>query len=231
MSAFPQAPEARFQRDKGRVEVFLVEDHAYFRQGMRELLEANDPEITVVGDAGSAEQAVRLICDLQPDVVLMDIHLPGESGIDAIRRLALDCPLVHVLILSGSGTDANVVEAVLAGARGYLLKSAPMAEIVAGIHTAVDGGSVLSPGVATQLLDYVREARPGISDPVPHPRLTPREVEVLRLLAEGLENSRIADRLVISPRTARNHVASILAKLQMENRIQAAVYAVKNGLA
>jgi len=223
--------DVRFQRTTDRVEVFLVEDHGYFRQGMSELLAAHDSGMVVVGDAGSAEEALREIPKLQPDVVLMDIHLPGKSGIEAIRQLSLIAPLVHVLILSGSGEDGDVVEAILAGARGYLLKSSPVPEIAAGVRAAAAGGSVLSPAVASYLLDHVRKTSPESGAVSPLPSLTPRELEVLRLMAAGCENSKIAEHLTISTRTARNHVASILEKLHMENRIQAAVFAVKHGLA
>jgi DNA-binding NarL/FixJ family response regulator len=233
MASMPaHMPDLRFQRATDRVEVFLVEDHGYFRQGMSELLAAHDSGVAIVGDAGSAEEALRQIPKLQPDVVLMDIHLPGKSGIEAIRQLSLICPLVHVLILSGSGEDGDVVEAILAGARGYLLKSSPVPEIAAGVRAAAAGGSVLSPMVASYLLDHVRKTSPDSGATAsPLPALTPRELEVLRLMAAGCENSKIAEELTISTRTARNHVASILEKLHMENRIQAAVYAVKHGLA
>jgi DNA-binding NarL/FixJ family response regulator len=227
----PALLDMRFQRATDQIEVFLVEDHGYFRQGMTELLEAHDSGISIVGDSGTAEEALRRIPELQPDVVLMDIHLPGQSGIEAIRQLRVSAPLVQVLILSGSGEDADVVEAILAGANGYLLKSSPLPEIAAGVRAAASGGSVLSPSVASYLLDHVRSTGPGPASALPVPTLTPRELEVLRLMAAGMENSQIAEKLVISPRTARNHVASILEKLHMENRIQAAVYAVKHGLA
>jgi DNA-binding NarL/FixJ family response regulator len=136
-----------------------------------------------------------------------------------------------VLVISGSAEDRDVMEAILAGARGYILKSAPVEEMTAGIHAAAEGASLLSPVVAGHLLDHVRENASSLRlgfDPVG--RLTPRELEVLRLMAQGRENSEIARELVISTSTARNHVASILEKLQMHNRIQAAVYAVRHGV-
>jgi DNA-binding NarL/FixJ family response regulator len=214
------------------VEVFLVEDHGFFRQGLGRLLAGNDPLIRVSGETESAEEALRRIPDLLPDVVLMDIHLPEMTGIEAIRRLSVLCPSVSVLVVSGSAEDDDVMDALLAGACGYLLKTSPISDLVAAIRSAAAGGSILSPNVASQLLSYVRQNEPSArigSEPVG--QLTPRELEVLRLLADGLENSEIAHELVISTRTAANHVASILEKLQMQNRIQAAVYAVKHGLA
>jgi DNA-binding NarL/FixJ family response regulator len=153
------------------------------------------------------------------------------SGIEAIRRLAVLCPAVRVLVISGSAEDRDVMEAILAGANGYILKSAPVEEITAGIHAAAEGGSLLSPIVAAQLLDHVRDNASSLRvGAAPVGQLTPRELEVLRLMAQGMENSQIASELIISTRTARNHVASILEKLQMHNRIQAAVYAVRHGV-
>jgi DNA-binding NarL/FixJ family response regulator len=223
--------EVRYQRASDLVEVFLVEDHGLFRQGLSELLAANDPTLHVAGSATSAEEALKRIPELLPDVVLMDLHLPGMNGTEAIRRLAVRCPSVRVLVISGSAEDHDVMEAILAGARGYILKSAPVEEITAGIHAAAQGAALLSPVVAANLLDHVRDNASSLrvgTDPVG--QLTPRELEVLRLMAQGLENSEIARELVISTRTARNHVASILEKLHMQNRIQAAVYAVRHGV-
>jgi two-component system, NarL family, response regulator LiaR len=224
--------EARYQRATDVIDVVIVEDHGLFRQGLCELLSHADPAIRVAAAADSAEEALEIIPTVAPDVVLMDIHLPRMSGVEAIRRLAVLAPATRVLVLSGSAEDHDVLEALFAGARGYILKAAPIDEIAAGIRTAAEGGSILSPPVASQLLDHVRQHVPPISlasEPVG--QLTPRETEVLRLMAAGLENSQIARSLVISERTARNHVASILEKLQMRNRIQAAVYAVRHGLA
>src|SRR5436190_6146737 len=231
MSFIDQQGEVRYQRASDLVEVFLVEDHRLFRQGLSELLAANDPTLRIAGSATSAEEALEQIPQLLPDVVLMDIHLPRMTGTEAIRRLAILCPSVRVLVISGSAEDRDVMEAILAGARGYLLKTTPVEEITAGIHAAAEGASLLSPVVAAQLLDHVRENAASLrvgADPVGE--LTPRELEVLRLMALGLENAEIARELVISTRTARNHVASILEKLQMHNRIQAAVYAVRHGV-
>jgi DNA-binding NarL/FixJ family response regulator len=224
--------DVRYQRASDLVDVVLVEDHGLFRQGLGELLVLHDQQIHVVAGFERAEEAVEAIPELAPDVVLMDLHLPAMSGVEAIRRLAVLVPLARLLVLSGSGEDSDIMEALLAGACGYLLKSAAVEEIAAGIRTAADGGATLSPSVASQLLDHVRRSEPPVELAAqPVGQLTPREAEVLRLMAAGLENSEIARSLVISERTARNHVANILEKLQMRNRIQAAVYAVKHGLA
>jgi len=214
-----------------RIEMVIVEDHRLYRQGLTELLAVVDPEIRTTGTCDSAEEALEVIPRLMPDVVLMDIHLAEMSGIQAIRRLAVLCPSVRVIVISGSATDQDILEAILAGACGYLLKDSPIERVAEGIRTAAHGGASLSPSVASQLLEHVRESGPPVSIAAePVGELTPRELEVLRLVASGRENSEIAAVLVISPRTARNHVASILEKLQMQNRIQAAVYAVRHGI-
>jgi DNA-binding NarL/FixJ family response regulator len=227
-----QQAELRYQRPSDLVDVVLVDDHALFRQGLSEMLSVIDQQIRVAAATDRAEEALRIVPEIAPDVVLMDVGLPDMSGIDAIRRLAVLAPRTRALVVSGSSEDDAIMRALLAGACGYLVKSAPVDEIAEAIRTVADGGSIVSPAVASQLLDHVRLNGPPLSlaaEPVG--QLTPRETEVLKLLAAGLENSEIARELVISTRTARNHVASILEKLQMQNRIQAAVYAVKNGLA
>jgi DNA-binding NarL/FixJ family response regulator len=227
-----QQAELRYERPTDVIDVVLVEDHALFRQGLSEMLSVVDPGIRVAGFAENAEAALRIVPETAPDVVLMDLHLPAMSGIEAIRRLAVLAPRTRALVVSGSADDAAIMDALLAGACGYVIKSSPVDELALAIRTAAIGGSIVSPAVASQLLEHVRHNKPPLSLAAqPVGQLTPRETEVLRLLAAGLENSEIARELVISTRTARNHVASILEKLQMQNRIQAAVYAVKNGLA
>jgi DNA-binding NarL/FixJ family response regulator len=217
---------------RDQIDLVLVEDHRIFREGLVELLAATDPGLHVAATCDSAEQAVEVIPRLMPDVVLMDIHLSELSGIHAIRRLAVLCPTVRVLVVSGSADDQDVLDAILAGACGYILKDSPIEQIAEGIRLADQGGTTLSPTVAARLLEHVRQAKsPARIADEPVGELTPRELEVLKLLAAGMENSEIAAELVISTRTARNHVASILEKLQMQNRIQAAVYAVRHGLA
>jgi DNA-binding NarL/FixJ family response regulator len=227
-----QQAELRYERPTDVIDVVLVEDHALFRQGLSEMLSVVDPGIRIAGFAENAEAALRIVPETAPDVVLMDLHLPAMSGIEAIRRLAVLAPRTRALVVSGSADDAAIMDALLAGACGYVIKSSPVDELALAIRTAAIGGSIVSPAVASQLLEHVRHNQPPLSLAAqPVGQLTPRETEVLRLLAAGLENSEIARELVISTRTARNHVASILEKLQMQNRIQAAVYAVKNGLA
>jgi DNA-binding NarL/FixJ family response regulator len=207
----------------------VVDGHQIFRDGVRSLLAAH--EIVVVGEAGDAADAVALAAETKPDVALMDLDLPGASGVDATKRIRLVSPVTRVLMLTVSADEDDVYDALRAGACGYLLKDSPAEEIVAGIRAAASGQSLLSPQVAALLLERLRESFPdtGLPDDVV-PTLTKRELEVLSLIAAGKENAEIADSLVISQHTAKNHVSSILAKLEVENRIQAAVYAVRQRL-
>jgi DNA-binding NarL/FixJ family response regulator len=223
--------EARYTRASDVIDVILVEDHGLFRQGLCELLVQADPALHLVAAAKSAEEALEIIPTVAPDVVLMDIHLPGMSGVEAIRRLAVLAPATRVLVLSGSAEDHDILEALFAGARGYILKSAPVAEIAAGIRTAADGGSILSSPVASQLLDHVRQHAPPLSlASQPVGQLTPRETEVLRLVASGLSNREIAGSLVLSEHTVHRHIANILRKLAQSSRSAATAHAVRVGL-
>jgi NarL family two-component system response regulator LiaR len=210
------------------IRVVLVDDHDLFRRGLRELLE--EQGLRVVGEAADGEEAVRLAAHAAPDVVVMDLSLPRASGVEATHRLAAASPASNVLVLTISADEASVIEAIEAGACGYLLKDASAVEIAAGVRAAAAGESLLSPRIAGRLLDRVRGPR-AEGQPGQRAELSERELEVLRLLAEGSDNDEIAEALVISPRTVKNHVSSILAKLHLENRIQAAVYAVRRGLA
>jgi len=209
--------------------VLLVDDHDLFRTGLRSVLEGRGIEI--VGEAHDGEEAVKVVAELGPDVVLMDLSMPGMGGIEATRRIAELVPLTHVLVLTVSERDADVVEAISAGACGYLLKDSSLDDLVRGLEAASVGESPVSPAAASKLLERVRATSP---DPerAAHiqSELSQREVEVLKLIANGKDNAEIARDLVISPKTVKNHTSSILAKLQIENRIQAAVYAVRAGL-
>ena len=210
------------------IRAIVADDHDLFRRGLKELLE--EQGIRVVGEAGDGDDAVRLAQHALPDVLVLDLHMPRVSGVEATRRLAAVAPTVNVLVLTISADERHVMDAIIAGASGYLLKDASVEEIAAGVRAAAAGESLISPRIAKQLLDTLRgraadEERPGQAD------LSERELEILRLLAQGRDNDEIAEALVISPRTVKNHVSSILTKLQMENRVQAAVYAVRRGLA
>jgi DNA-binding NarL/FixJ family response regulator len=214
-----------------RVRVFIVDDHVLFRNGLRALLEEHD--LDPVGDVGDAEQAFGPILRLKPDVVLMDLSLPGLSGIEATRRLTALVPDVKVLIFTGHTGDQIVVDAVRAGACGYLVKDAPTDDLVRAIETAARGQASLSPGATTVVLDRLRGARFAPSTahgPDADIDLSWRELEVLGLLVEGKENAEIARALLISPETVKHHISRILAKLKVPNRTLAAVEAVWRGL-
>jgi DNA-binding NarL/FixJ family response regulator len=214
---------------EGESTVMIVDGHRIFRDGVRDLL--TEQGISVVGEAGDAADAVALAADCHPDVALMDLDLQGASGVDATKRIRLVSPVTRILVLTVSAQEQDVYEALRAGACGYLLKDAPAEEIVAGIRAAAAGHSHLSPQVAALLLERLRDSFPAtdLLDDI-SPQLTKRELEVLSLIAAGKENAEIADSLVISQHTVKNHVSSILAKLEVENRIQAAVYAVRQRL-
>jgi DNA-binding NarL/FixJ family response regulator len=207
--------------------VVVVDDHELFRQGVIGLLEERG--IEVVGEAGLAADAIRIAREVGPCVVLMDLRLPGMSGVEATQRLAAVAPLARVLVLTVFVDDQHIIDALLAGACGYVLKDAPIEQIVEGIRAAARGEALISPRIASRLVRRVRE--PGqIEQTVTVEALTPRELEVLALLAQGLDNSEIARALYLSQHTVKNHVSTILSKLQVENRIQAAVRAVRGGL-
>jgi DNA-binding NarL/FixJ family response regulator len=212
-----------------RIRVVLVDDHDLFRRGLKGLLE--DQEIDVMGEASSGEAAVKLVSEVAPDVVVMDLNMPGISGVEATRQLVAAAPSSRVIMLTISGDQGDVFDAVMAGACGYMLKDATGHEIASGVRAAAAGESLISPRIASKMLELVRERQDQREVPAAaRAELSEREVEVLRLLAEGKDNADIAEALVISPKTAKNHISSILGKLQIENRIQAAVYAVRSGI-
>jgi DNA-binding NarL/FixJ family response regulator len=208
------------------IRVVIVDDHDVFRGGLRRLLAEHDLE--VVGEAATGERAVTVVTNLAPDVVVMDLRLPGMSGTEAIRELSSVAPQTRVLVLTISGDESDVTDAILAGACGYLLKDASIEEIVTGIRAASAGESLISQKIAGRLLDRIRDV--GADGHGERSELSEREVEVLRRVAEGKDNVEIAQELFISPNTVKNHISNILAKLQIDNRIQAAVYAVRRGI-
>ena len=216
------------------IRVVVVDDHELFRGGMVQLLREHG--IDVVGEAAMAAPAIKLACELHPDVVLIDLNMPGISGIEATQRLHALAPLVRVLVLTVVDDEHAVTEALLAGASGYLLKDAPVAQIVEGIKATARGESLISPRIAGHLVRRIRQP-PGMQiDNAPadlnnaQADLTPREMEILELIARGMDNPQIAQTLFLSQHTVKNHVSSILVKLQVQNRIQAAVRAVRRGL-
>jgi DNA-binding NarL/FixJ family response regulator len=207
--------------------VVIIDDHELFRGGLVQLLEERG--IVVVGESGLAADGIRQVGEVHPDVVLMDLSMPGMSGIEATQRLSASAPLVRVLVLTVSADERSVTDALLAGACGYLVKDAPIDQIVEGIRAAARGESSISPRIASQLIRRMRE--PAEVEPTRlGTELTPRELEVLKLLSRGVDNPGIARTLHLSQHTVKNHVSSILVKLQVENRLQAAVRAVRSGL-
>jgi DNA-binding NarL/FixJ family response regulator len=210
------------------LKVIVVDDHELFRRGLIGLLEERG--IQVFGQATLAADAIRQATEMGPGVVLMDLGLPGMSGIEATQRLTAVAPFARVLVLTAASDDQHVMDALLAGACGYLLKDSSVEQIIEGIRSAERGESSISPSIASRLIRRLREPDE-IEQVTDGPELTPRELEVLELVARGLDNSEIAQALFLSQHTIKNHVSSILIKLQVENRIQAAVRAVRSGLA
>ena len=213
------------------VRVVLVDDHDLFRTGLRNLLEEHGG-VQVLAEAVNGAEAVKLVRELAPDVVVMDLNMPTMSGVDATRHITAQSPLTRVIVLSISDEDTDVMDAIVAGACGYLLKDSSISEVVTGIRSAAVGASLISPAIASKVLQRVRAttADTDIAETI-RTELSDRELEVLKLIANGKDNAQIAAELVISPKTVKNHISNILMKLQMQNRIQAAVYAVRSGLA
>jgi DNA-binding NarL/FixJ family response regulator len=209
--------------------VLVVDDHDLFRTGLRNLLE--EEGVNVVGEAENGENAIRLASDLTPDVVIMDLNMPGVGGVETTRRLSSLAPLSRVVVLTISADDDDVMNAVMAGACGYLLKDSSIQELIAGIRAASEGESLISPQIAAKVLQRLRAQSKDVdAAETIRAELSDRELEVLKLIANGKDNAQIARELFISPKTVKNHISNILMKLQIENRIQAAVYAVRSGI-
>jgi DNA-binding NarL/FixJ family response regulator len=209
--------------------VLVVDDHDLFRTGLRNLLE--EQGINVVGEAENGESAIRLTSDLAPDVVVMDLNMPGVGGVETTRRLSSLAPLSRVVVLTISADDDDVMNAVMAGACGYLLKDSSIQELIAGIRAASEGESLISPQIAAKVLQRLRAQSKDVdAAETIRAELSDRELQVLKLIANGKDNAQIARELFISPKTVKNHISNILMKLQIENRIQAAVYAVRSGI-
>jgi DNA-binding NarL/FixJ family response regulator len=206
--------------------VVLVDDHPVYREGLAKLL--RECGVDVIAQAGNGEDALAIIDDMAPDVVVMDLNMPGMSGVDVTRRLIERAPASRVLVVSVSAQEEDVTEAILAGASGYVLKDGPVEEVVAGIQAAADGESLISPRIATMLLRRMRFDEPAETGASTMTPLSDRELQVLRLVAEGKGNQEIGEVLFIGQSTVRNHISSILMKLQVENRVQAAVRAVRD---
>ncbi len=209
------------------IRILIAEDHAIVRQSVKIMLEM-EPEFIVVGEAEDGEQALELAGKVDPDLVLMDIRMEGMDGVEATRKLRERLPSIGVLILTGFGDDAILLQAVEAGAHGFLLKDATAEELKKAILRVVAGESHMTPSLLRKLLDElaVRE----VSHHPAHADLTPREREVLEALARGMSNEEIATELVISEKTVKTHLGSIFGKLQVPGRAQAMLYAIREGL-
>jgi DNA-binding NarL/FixJ family response regulator len=217
-------------REVDVIRVVVVDDHDLFRAGLSSLLGAQS-DIEVVAQASGGRMAVRLADELRPDVVLMDLRMPDVDGTDATRGILERNPATRVLVLTVSTDDGDVEAALNAGACGFIAKDTPVAAVAVAVRAAAQGVAWLSPRAAEVVLGRIRQRAPerepdgGVEE-----QLSARELDVLRLVARGMENADIAEALAISPRTAKNHVSNILAKLGMPSRVQAAIYAVRRGL-
>ena len=209
--------------------VLTADDHPLFRDGLRTLL-ASAPDAELVGEATTGEEAVSLVAEAQPDVVVMDLQMPGMGGIEATRRIVRSSPHVRVLVVTMFDDDATVFSAMRAGARGYVLKGANYREMLRAIGAVGDGEAIFSPAVAVRLADYFANSIRPSAPPDAFPELSEREREILGLLARGLKNPEIAARLYLSPKTVRNNVSNILTKLQVADRTQAVIRAREAGL-
>jgi DNA-binding NarL/FixJ family response regulator len=211
--------------------LLIADDQALVRVGLRKILDG-EAELTVVGEAGDGEDAVAAARRLRPEVVLMDIRMPVLDGIEATRRIVGSQPATRVLILTTFGLDSYVFDALRAGASGFMLKDAPPEEIIAAVRIVASGEALLAPAITRTVIEEFARQRPTAESAAPAAveELTPREREVLDLLARGLSNPEICERLVISEATAKTHVARILQKLSLRDRVQAVIYAYESGL-
>jgi DNA-binding NarL/FixJ family response regulator len=205
------------------IRVLIVDDHPMVRSGLRALL-ASEPEMIVVGEAGDGAEAINRALELEPDVILMDIHMSQINGIEAARQILRAQPRIGVLALTMLEDDDTVFAAMRAGAHGYLLKGADEAEVLRAIHAVAHGEAIFSPAIAGRLIQFFANARPV---PPAHlfPELTDREREILGMIAHGKSNAEIAEELTLSPKTVSNHVSNIFAKLQVVDRAQAVLRA------
>ncbi len=205
----------------------VVDDHALFRRGL-EMVLADEPDIELVGEASDGAEAVQRAQELMPDVVLMDVRMPKRSGIEATREIKDLLPHCKIVMLTISDEEADLYDAIKAGASGYLLKEIPIEEVADAIRSVWAGQSRISPSMASKLLnEFAQVSKQSERTRVPGPKLTERELEVLRLVAQGLANRDIAKQLFISENTVKNHIRNILEKLHLHSRMEAVVYAVR----
>ena len=208
--------------------ILIADDHPHFRDGLRALL-LSAPDVEVVGEARDGEETITLAAGLQPDVILMDLNMPGTGGIEATRRILHTSPHICVLVISMYEDDDSVFAALQAGARGYLLKGALKAEILRSIRAVSSGEAIFGPAIARRLMQYFSSPNPSVP-PDAFPELTEREHEILELIARHETNPEIANRLHLSPKTVRNHVSNIFTKLQVADRAQAIIRAREAGM-
>ncbi len=207
-----------------KLRILIADDHPLFREGVVHVL-SQQPDFEVIAQADSGERAVRLACDLLPDIVLMDISMPGEGGIQATREITEQCPVVQVVMLTVSEENDDLFVALKAGARGYIVKGISAQQLVAAVRTIAAGEVFISPGLASSVLfEMTREE----SNPINS--LTPREREILQLVSEGLTNRQIGERLFLAEKTVKHHMTNVLQKLQVRSRVQAALLAQQKGL-
>lgn len=211
----------------GPISVLIVDDHEIVRRGIRAFLETQQ-DFIVVGEAGSGEQAIEMALNLVPDIVLMDLILPGMDGVESTRRIKSLSPRTQIVVLTSYHEDEHIFPALKAGATAYILKDIRMDRLAEALHKAVNGEVTLHPRVAARVLQNIRGEREG--EPNPYTELTEREMEVLKLLANGLSNSRIAEQLFISENTVKGHISNILSKLHLADRTQAAAFAWREGI-
>jgi DNA-binding NarL/FixJ family response regulator len=213
------------------IRTLIADDHELFRRGLRMVLD-DEPDIDVLGEAGDGESAVAMAREHAPDVVVMDVRMPIKSGIDAARAIKEELPGTKILVLTISDEEDDLYEAIKAGANGYLLKEISIDEIGHAVRSVNGGQSLISPSMASKLLDEFAAMikKEEQKEQVPAPRLTPREMEVLQHVAQGMNNREIAKTLFISENTVKNHVRNILEKLHLHSRMEAVVYAVREKL-
>jgi two-component system NarL family response regulator len=213
------------------IRVLIVDDHALFRRGL-EMVLGQESDIEVVGEAADGAEAVTMAAEMAPDIVLMDVRMPRRGGIDATTAIKQSVPSAKIVMLTISDEEADLYDAIKAGAMGYLLKEISIDEVAADIRAVYNGQSLISPSMASKLLSEFASMIKNKDDrpQLPTPRLTEREMEVLRLVAKGLNNRDIAKQLYISENTVKNHIRNILEKLQLHSRMEAVVYAVREKL-
>lgn len=215
-----------------QIRVVIADDHKLFREGIKALLAVTE-DIEIIGEADDGGSVLRICQDLEPDIVLMDINMPGHNGIQATEKILEKQPDTRIIMLTMLEDDASVFNAMRVGARGYLLKGADPKEVLSVIRAVAEGQALFGPAIAVRLMNYFKELslKPVSSaEGSPFPELTERELEVLRLIAQGLNNQEIAQKLVLSSKTVRNHITNIFSKLQVANRAQAIVRARGAGL-